>query len=60
MFINKYYEKDYATLFLGDCIEILNKATPESVDMIFADLPYMLSNSGITCKESSINYEFKF
>lgn len=32
--MQKVYEKDDITLFQGDCIEILNKATPESVDMI--------------------------
>lgn len=29
----KYYEKDNIQLFLGDCVKILEKATPESVDM---------------------------
>ena len=50
----KYYEKDNIQLFLGDCIEILEKATPESVDMIFADPPYMLSNDGITCQAGKV------
>jgi len=36
-------------LLQGDCIEILNQAREESVDMIFADPPYFLSNGGITC-----------
>lgn len=36
-------------LLKGDCIEILNHAREESVDMIFADPPYFLSNNGITC-----------
>ena len=36
-------------LLKGDCIEILNKAREASVDMIFADPPYLLSNGGITC-----------
>lgn len=52
--MKKFYEKDNITLFLGDCIEILNKATPESVDMIFADPPYMLSNGGITCQSGKV------
>lgn len=50
----KHYEKDNIQLFLGDCIEILEKATPESVDMIFADPPYMLSNDGITCQAGKV------
>ncbi|OGQ76344.1 MAG: hypothetical protein A2235_01870 [Deltaproteobacteria bacterium RIFOXYA2_FULL_42_10] len=36
-------------LLKGDCIAILNHARENSVDMIFADPPYFLSNGGITC-----------
>ena len=36
-------------LLKGDCIEILNQARENSIDMIFADPPYFLSNGGITC-----------
>ena len=36
-------------LLKGDCVEILNRAREDSVDMIFADPPYFLSNGGITC-----------
>ncbi len=36
-------------LLKGDCIAILNQARENSVDMIFADPPYFLSNGGITC-----------
>jgi len=52
--MQKVYEKGDITLFQGDCIDILNKATPESVDMIFADPPYMLSNGGITCQAGKV------
>lgn len=52
--MQKYYEKEDIQLFLGDCIEILNKATPESIDMIFADPPYLLSNGGITCHSGKV------
>ena len=38
-----------AKLLKGNCIEILNQARENSVDMIFADPPYFLSNGGITC-----------
>ena len=38
-----------ARLLKGDCVEILNRARENSVDMIFADPPYFLSNGGITC-----------
>lgn len=46
-----YYknEEPYIRLLKGDCIETLNKARESSVDMIFADPPYFLSNGGITC-----------
>jgi site-specific DNA-methyltransferase (adenine-specific) len=37
-------------LYQGDCIERLQHLEPESVDMIFADPPYFLSNGGFTCK----------
>ncbi|MDA8339704.1 MAG: site-specific DNA-methyltransferase [Nitrospiraceae bacterium] len=36
-------------LLKGNCIDILNQARENSVDMIFADPPYFLSNGGITC-----------
>ncbi|MBI4824268.1 MAG: site-specific DNA-methyltransferase [Nitrospirae bacterium] len=41
--------KHSVRLLKGDCIEILNQARENSVDMIFADPPYFLSNGGITC-----------
>ena len=52
--MQKFYEKQDITLFQGDCIEILNRATPESIDMIFADPPYMLSNGGISCQSGKV------
>ena len=48
--IQAYYGTDTKRLYLGDCLELLRKMKPESVDMIFADPPYFLSNNGITCK----------
>lgn len=45
-----YDDPDHSVRLLkGDCIEILNQARENSVDMIFADPPYFLSNGGITC-----------
>ena len=46
-----YYDNPDHSLKLlqGDCIEILNQGRENSVDMIFADPPYFLSNGGITC-----------
>ena len=36
-------------IFQGDCLEILGAMPADSVDLIFADPPYFLSNNGITC-----------
>ena len=52
--MQQYYDKGDIQLYSGDCIEILEKATPESVDMIFADPPYMLSNGGISCQAGKV------
>jgi site-specific DNA-methyltransferase (adenine-specific) len=41
-------------LLKGDCIETLNQAKENSVDMIFADPPYFLSNDGITCQNGKM------
>lgn len=39
-----------ARLFKGDCVQILDKLPAESVDVVFADPPYFLSNGGTTCR----------
>jgi site-specific DNA-methyltransferase (adenine-specific) len=36
-------------LYHGNCLEILPTIPEESIDLIFADPPYMLSNGGFTC-----------
>lgn len=38
------------TLHHGDCLEVLALLPAESVDVIFADPPYNLSNDGMTCQ----------
>ena len=38
------------TLLQGDMLSVLEKITDLSIDMIFADPPYNLSNDGFTCK----------
>ena len=45
-----YYETEKTQLILGDSLKILAKMKSESVDLIFADPPYFLSNNGITCQ----------
>ncbi len=47
--ITKYYDKDGQILILGDVFETLSKIKDESIDMVFADPPYFLSNNGISC-----------
>lgn len=39
-----------ATLHHGDCLEVLARLPEKSIDVIFADPPYFLSNGGSTCK----------
>ncbi len=48
--ISPSYETDTEMLILGDTFSVLEKVKPGSVDMIFADPPYFLSNDGITCQ----------
>jgi site-specific DNA-methyltransferase (adenine-specific) len=48
--IKPYYQSDTVQLFQEDCINVLNSLPEKSVDMIFADPPYFLSNGGISCR----------
>ncbi|HKW90098.1 MAG TPA: site-specific DNA-methyltransferase [Candidatus Acidoferrales bacterium] len=41
--------RHHITIYQGDCLEILAALPAASVDLIFADPPYFLSNDGITC-----------
>ena len=43
-----YYSKDDFVLYNAECIEILNQLPENSIDMIFADPPYNLSNGGFS------------
>ena len=42
-------EKHHLRLYHGDSLAILPAIPESSVDLIFADPPYFLSNGGITC-----------
>ena len=44
-----YFQKDNFVLYNSDCLRILEQLPENSVDMIFADPPYFLSNGGFTC-----------
>ena len=53
-----YFSDTGIRLYLGDVIEVLSKLPEESIDLIFADPPYNLSNDGFTChagKRVSVN-----
>lgn len=50
MYTGKYYfETDNFKLIYADVFRAIKKIDDKSVDMIFADPPYFLSNDGITC-----------
>ncbi|MBR2774342.1 MAG: site-specific DNA-methyltransferase [Selenomonadaceae bacterium] len=49
-----FYKDENSELYLADTFEQLKKFPAESVDMIFADPPYFLSNGGITCKSGKV------
>lgn len=46
---NCFFSDRGVLLYLGDAVEIMNARRAESVDMIFADPPYGLSNGGMSC-----------
>ena len=45
---NPYYKKSGFTLYHGDSLGVLSKLPENSVDMVFADPPYNLSNGGFS------------
>lgn len=49
-----YKEEDNYKLLLGNCLDVLKNIKRNSVDMIFADPPYGLSNDGITCSNGKM------
>jgi len=53
-----YYKNGNFTLYLGDSLKLLKTFPSESVDLVFADPPYFLSNDGFTVhagKRISVN-----
>ncbi len=48
---NKYcfYSDENCQLYLADSFSLLGELEEKSIDMIFADPPYFLSNGGISC-----------
>ena len=43
-----------AMVYLGDCVDLMKVMPAASVDMIFADPPYRLSNGGMTVNHGSL------
>jgi len=53
-----YYKNHGVRLFKGDAVEVLGELPEQSIDLIFADPPYNLSNDGFSChagKRVSVN-----
>jgi site-specific DNA-methyltransferase (adenine-specific) len=48
------YNKKNIKIYNDDFFDAINKIDNESVDLIFADPPYFLSNGGITCKSGKM------
>ncbi|MCK9310358.1 MAG: site-specific DNA-methyltransferase [Candidatus Cloacimonetes bacterium] len=44
-----YYEEEGFVLYQGDSNKVIRQLESKSVDMIFADPPYFLSNGGVSC-----------
>ena len=44
-----FFEAKNFSLLNGDCIKLMKKIPEKSVDMIFADPPYFLSDGGVSC-----------
>lgn len=50
MYAGKYcFETNNFKLIYADVFKVIKKINDKSIDMIFADPPYFLSNDGITC-----------
>jgi site-specific DNA-methyltransferase (adenine-specific) len=52
--ITPFFASENVTLYNQDCLEILSQIPENSIDMIFADPPYMLSNDGFTCQNGKM------
>lgn len=52
--LKPYSYNEWSALYLSDTFDALEKMLPETIDMIFADPPYFLSNDGISCSAGKI------
>ncbi|MDK2974838.1 MAG: hypothetical protein PWP08_1209 [Methanofollis sp.] len=48
--IRPCYSRDHLSLYHGDSLALTDQIPEGSVDLIFADPPYNLSNGGFTCQ----------
>lgn len=48
------YYNSKSVVINADCIEIMKNMADKSVDLIFADPPYFLSNGGISCSSGKV------
>lgn len=56
--LRPYWASKNSSLYLGNSIELMKDLAPESIDLIFADPPYNLSNNGTSVhagKRVSVN-----
>jgi len=54
-FKTPYYTVDDAfALYHGDCMDLLTQIPDNSINTIFADPPYFLSNGGISCQNGQV------
>jgi site-specific DNA-methyltransferase (adenine-specific) len=51
---NQYYYSGDGVIYNEDCLTVLKNIPENSIDMIFADPPYMLSNGGFTCNNGKM------
>ena len=49
-----YHTYNNFTLLHGDCMDLLPQIEDKSIDAIFADPPYFLSNGGISCQSGKV------
>lgn len=52
--MNPYFKDKNFCLYQGDSLKILKRIRDNSVDMIFADPPYFLSNGTFTCQNGKM------
>jgi len=49
-----FFSAGNVVVYNGDCLEVLRGLPEDSINMIFADPPYMLSNDGFTCQNGKM------